>query len=449
MSRAIVLYAATFALAAALFSLFPGIDLWTSGLFYRPEEGFFLANAWPLRLAYAAIPYIVDAIVIGVPVLFLISVLRRRPVWGIERKAAAFLLLSLALGPGLVVNAGLKDHWGRARPVQVTEFGGSHAFTPALLPAKECQHNCSFTAGHPAVGFYLVSLAFLIPGRRTRRAATAAALGFGALIGLVRMAQGGHFLSDVVFSALLVYGTSWLAYAAIMQRDGLGALLRLAQNHPERTRQLAWRTLDIAIAIVLAIIFVDRPVALFFHDGDPTLHDVFAFITRFGLSTGYLIISGVLFIGLRIGARYARDAARAAQFARHAGRALFVFLAVAVSGLLADLLKGVFGRARPKLLFQDGVYGFTWDGRQADYWSFPSGHATTIVALATALNFLWPRAWPAYLAAALLVSASRVIIGAHYLSDVIGGSALGLAVTWALWTAMAGPQRYPLKSRSR
>ena len=112
---------------------------------------------------------------------------------------------------------------------------------------------------------------------------------------------------------------------------------------------------------------------------------------------------------------------------------LFVFVAVASAGLLADLLKIIFGRARPKLLFLDGTYGFTWGATQADHWSFPSGHATTIAALATALYLLWPRGLPLYLVAAALVVASRFIIGAHYLSDALAGAALGCLVSWMIW----------------
>jgi undecaprenyl-diphosphatase len=61
----------------------------------------------------------------------------------------------------------------------------------------------------------------------------------------------------------------------------------------------------------------------------------------------------------------------------------------------------------------------------------------TIVGLATALYLLWPRFLPWYVLAALLVAASRVIIGAHYLGDVLGGAYVGLVVTLALWRAFA------------
>jgi undecaprenyl-diphosphatase len=206
---------------------------------------------------------------------------------------------------------------------------------------------------------------------------------------------------------------------------------------------------------------VDRPAARFFHDGDARVHAVFAFITKFGLSDAYLIVSSLLFVGLRIAAARTRDTARAPLLLLNAYRALFIFVVVAASGITTDVIKVICGRARPKLLFGDNVYGFTWGATQADYWSFPSGHATTAAALATALFLLWPRGLPLYVVAALLVMASRIILDAHYTSDVIAGAVIGVAAAWAAWlvfaqtglrlrtsareTAETLAQRYPLK----
>jgi lipid A 4'-phosphatase len=433
MSRGVAAYIAALVLAAAFFLAFPGVDLWASGLFYRPDSGFFLAQWAPVRAIYAGVPYLTDAIVVGVIALYLAALLRGRPVLRIDGRTAAYLLLALALGPGLLVNTVLKDHWGRARPSQVTEFGGTEPFTPALLPAANCRRNCSFPAGHPAMGFYLVSFAFLVRDRRRRRAAAGAAIAAGAIVGLARLAQGGHFLSDVVFSGLLVYGVSWLLYRALL---GDGRLTRrIGAIGPPR--RLALPALALLLVLLLSMAFVDRPVARFFHDSDPTLRAVFQFITQFGLSKGYLAVSALIFAGFRLAAFAARDQRLTATLALWARRALFVFVAVASAGIVADLIKLIFGRARPKLLFADGFYGFTWGADQADYWSFPSGHAATITALAVALYLLWPRGRALYLAAALLVAASRIIITAHYLSDVVMGAAIGGMAAWATWQGFA------------
>jgi lipid A 4'-phosphatase len=458
MGRAVGTYVAALALTAAFFLVFPGVDLWASGLFYRPDAGFFLAQWGPVRAIYAGVFYLTDAIVVGVIALYLASLLRGRPVARIDGRAAAFLLLALGLGPGLLVNTVLKDHWGRARPSQVTEFGGSKPFTPAPLPAANCRRNCSFPAGHPAIGFYLVSFAFLVRDRRRRRAAEAAAIAAGAVIGLARLVQGGHFLSDVVFSGLLVSGVSWLLYRVLLGEGRLAR--RLGAIGPPR--RWALPALALLLVVLLSIAFVDRPVARFFHDSNPTLRAVFQFITQFGLSKGYLAISATLFAAFGLAAYAARDQRLAALMAFWARRALFVFVAVAGAGLVADIIKLIFGRARPKLLFAQGFYGFTWGADQADYWSFPSGHTTTVAALAVALYLLWPRGLALYLVVAVLVAASRIIITAHYLSDVLMGAAIGAAVAWASWRGFAraglglsrpdrqpAPERYPSKPSSQ
>ncbi|MFM9735641.1 phosphatase PAP2 family protein, partial [Streptomyces niveiscabiei] len=91
-----------------------------------------------------------------------------------------------------------KDHWGRPRPEHIADFGGSAHYVPPLLPSRQCDRNCSFPSGHAAAGFWLISGAWVWTGHR-RRWLTGGLL-FGAVIGLTRIAQGGHFLSDVLAS---------------------------------------------------------------------------------------------------------------------------------------------------------------------------------------------------------------------------------------------------------
>ncbi len=196
-------------LAAFLFVLFPGIDLAFSALFHRPGEGFFLRYTIPVYGLYKAVPLITYGTILGVIGGFAALLSPRLARWRINPHIAAYLLLSLALGPGLIANTVLKDNMGRARPSQISEFGGKAAFTPALIPADQCKRNCSFVSGHATLGFFVVSFAFLVGRRRDRHWAIAGALALGAVIGLGRIIQGAHFLSDVVFSGLLAYGVAW------------------------------------------------------------------------------------------------------------------------------------------------------------------------------------------------------------------------------------------------
>jgi len=426
MAPRVAWFVAAFVVVNGALVLFPAVDLWSSGLFYRPGAGFYLAQWPPFAAVRAAMPYAVALLALAAAVLACVPG---------RRRAGIFLLLALALGPGLVVNSLFKDHWGRARPAQVTEFGGDKRFTPAFAPSDQCRSNCSFPAGDPSVGFFLVAAAFLLPARRARRNATAAALGLGALLGLMRIAQGGHFLSDVVASGFLVFAVSWALYRLIVAWDGLGALAAVLKKPPPGLKYFIALSAAAALLFAYALAFLDQPLMLFARDTAPWWRAVFRFITEFGVSTPYLVMSA-LAAGIHFVAARAAKGGLRKDHLFHAWRAAYLFLAVAVSGLIADLIKPVLGRARPKLFFSDHVEGFIWFGPRPDYWSFPSGHSVTAAALAFVLCVLYPRWRPAWIIAALLVGASRIGLDAHHLSDVLGGFYIGLAAAWALYAVL-------------
>ncbi|WP_222875317.1 phosphatase PAP2 family protein [Terrihabitans soli] len=128
--------------------------------------------------------------------------------------------------------------------------------------------------------------------------------------------------------------------------------------------------------------------------------------------------------------------ARVHDFTR-AAAALYVFAAVVVAGLAAALLKFIIGRARPSLIEEAGPYAFDIFGPSAKWASFPSGHTTTIMSCAAALALLLPRWRVPILIAGVVFSCSRVFIGAHYPTDVLGGIALGALVSWLFARALA------------
>lgn len=193
--------------AAVAFTLWPEIDLWAARAFWRPGAGFHLADSAYARLWYHGVTLVRNWIVYpAAAVLLLWWLVRARLPLGIPPRAAVLVAGTLAVGSGLLVNAGLKEHWGRARPRDIERFDGEREFTPALVPADQCADNCSFVSGHTAFVFGFLSLA-LLARRRGRAIALVAVLGAGA--GLGRMMQGGHFLSDVVFSGLFLFGVAW------------------------------------------------------------------------------------------------------------------------------------------------------------------------------------------------------------------------------------------------
>jgi lipid A 4'-phosphatase len=443
--KAFVVYLGMVAFTLAIFLFAPQVDLAASELFYDPERGFVLASWRPIVLLFQAIPWIawgtLSLVAVGVSWLLLLG----RPLWRLDRKALIFLVASTAVGPGLLANTLLKDHWGRARPTQIEAFGGAHRFTPAPLPAAECDRNCAFVSGHAALAFSLVSLAFLLPPGHSRRRGLTAALGFGALVGMGRIAQGAHFLSDVVYAGLLAYGTTALLYWLIVDCDGLAAppllrFYRLILRGAVAAWTVARRALGstairlvfvaaTALLVVISIRVADRPLALFFHARDHDLRSLFDFTGRLGLTYGYLTIFGLAFIALHWGGVLPRLQQFALPLRALSGVPAFLFLSMAASGMVVDVLKVLFGRPRPKLLFQSDVYGFTWLSWRPDHWSFPSGHSATIVALMAALWFLWPRHLLFYILVATIVCMSRVVVGAHYLGDSLAGALIAVLTT--------------------
>jgi lipid A 4'-phosphatase len=202
---------------AVVFVVFPRVDLWFSGLFWNPETGFFLGETWYVSLLYELVPVIVIGTALLLLVLFIRNLIRKDALGPFSNRALLFVLLAFVVGPGLVVNVVFKDQWGRARPRDVVEFGGERQFTPAVVISDQCERNCSFTAGHPSAVFALVAFAFL--ATRRRKAAIAAAIMAGSLVGLGRILQGGHFLSDVIFSGVFVVAIAWLLYYKVLHLD--------------------------------------------------------------------------------------------------------------------------------------------------------------------------------------------------------------------------------------
>ncbi len=189
--------------------VFPQIDLAVAGLTYVPAQGFPLAHLPFFVFVMKALPDVAIGATVGAAILGIVASLRGRTLAGVTPRIALFLVSSLALGPGLVVNTILKDHWGRARPHQIVEFGGAAHFSPAVLLADQCTRNCSFPSGHAALGFWLVAFAMVLPPR-WRRIGMTIAVGIGVLVGAMRIAQGAHFLSDVIAAAIIVIGINYL-----------------------------------------------------------------------------------------------------------------------------------------------------------------------------------------------------------------------------------------------
>ncbi len=191
--------------------------------------------------------------------------------------------------------------------------------------------------------------------------------------------------------------------------------------------------LGVTAASFLLILYVDRPFVLMMRDINPGINHFFSYVTLLGISAPYLVLTGIIFILFYPSSRAKRWQDHAPTLRKYALSAFFIFVSIALSGLLTDVLKIVFARYRPMMLYRSGHYGFVFfKSSPARVLSFPSGHANTIAALATALYFIKPRYLFFYIFIALMVMASRVIIGEHFLSDVLVGGYLGVVTTFYL-----------------
>lgn len=104
----------------------------------------------------------------------------------------------------------------------------------------------------------------------------------------------------------------------------------------------------------------------------------------------------------------------------------FFWGSVVVSGVMADIIKWIAGRYRPRMMFEEGLYGFDFFHIKHTMTSFPSGHSATAFALAMAVALLFPRYRVLAFGVAVMVAMSRVMVSAHYVSDVIAGSCVGI-----------------------
>lgn len=203
--RVIRLDIALFILSILVFLLWPSLDIAIANAFYDQDSGQFLGDhKFMLHVLYKIFAFIHFPLLIG---LIAYSIYYHQKSRFTMKKRSLFLLFTLLLGPGLLVNIVLKDNSiGRARPEQTALYGGDSRFTTPFEYSGECRKNCSFTSGHASIGFALIAVAWAA----RRRYYFIAGCTLGALLGLMRIAQGAHFASDVLFAFWAVYFVSLL-----------------------------------------------------------------------------------------------------------------------------------------------------------------------------------------------------------------------------------------------
>lgn len=171
-----------------------------------------------------------------------------------------------------------------------------------------------------------------------------------------------------------------------------------------------WVALSYIGFVVLSFLYFDKPVAYFFHGlGLKAKIPLLSAVTMVGVGIVYII-------GFFLMALFFRFIHRNKEYET---RSWFLWLCVLVPNLICLVLKMLHGRARPELLFDSQLYGFYGLHVTRAFWSFPSGHTTTIMGLVFGLCIVFPRHCLAFLLSGFFLILTRVILTQHYLSDVM------------------------------
>lgn len=210
-----------FIVLGILLLIFPKLDIAFTKMFYDDHLDFIYRDHQIVVAIFKLVPIVTTMCGVVFFLTLCYNAFYRKKVLA---SPAAYLLLAVLIGPGLVVNYALKENFGRARPKHVLEFGGDKAFTPPLHISNECDTNCSFSSGHASMGYYFSSLSYIVP-IQYRSTVFLFGIVLGSAIGFGRVLQGGHFLSDVIFSGLFIILTNQLCFV-IWQKLSKGAKSR-------------------------------------------------------------------------------------------------------------------------------------------------------------------------------------------------------------------------------
>lgn len=190
-----------------------------------------------------------------------------------------------------------------------------------------------------------------------------------------------------------------------------------------------------AMLVVLAAVVLDVPVGHYRGQWPPEVMQVARDLTDIGQSGWILIPTGVAIL-VACSLDWQVVGARRRIFAVKWISAIgFIFFSIAASGLITAIVKRFIGRARPVHFQELGAFSFHPFG-DASFASFPSGHSTTIGGLFAAMALLFPRLRLPFLVLALWIAFTRVLVGAHYPSDVIAGLA------WGAWFSYFSAMRF-------
>ncbi len=177
--------------------------------------------------------------------------------------------------------------------------------------------------------------------------------------------------------------------------------------------------------IIIALFGVDRELSQFIYiHRDHPFFDFLKFITLFGVSKIYIIVGLIGFIYYK-------------KIDENLSKVyLYILLSSLISGVIVTILKFIFAKSRPILYHTEGLFQFEWFKYGHNINSFPSGHSATAMAVWVGLALIFPKHKYLFISFAILIAVSRIGIDAHYLSDVLFGSFIGISIALLLLSKM-------------
>jgi len=212
---ALLLIVLTALLTGLVVAIDPAFDLQVAAYFYRPEVKATVATLMPwLETLRDWNVYFTAAFVLVSIGSLVLKLVRPRAPMLVPARACLLILMTFVLGPALLTNVILKPHSGRPRPAAVVELGGTQPFVQWWDWRGECDGNCSFVSGEASGAYALLAPAAVAPPP-WRIVAIGAAVVYGTAVGLIRIAVGGHFLTDVIFAGVFMALIVWLLHGCI------------------------------------------------------------------------------------------------------------------------------------------------------------------------------------------------------------------------------------------
>ena len=455
----------------ALFLLFyfiPELDLGVARLFYLGDGKFSFSEIENLVFIHQNINFVLWA---GMAAIFVVGLSRlalKYATWPQVWRQWLMTILAAIIGPGLIANVLFKDVWGRARPLQIFEFGGALKFTHPLIISDQCSSNCAFVGGDAALGFWLFIFAFMtVSSRQVKGTPTPAKVGglshehfwryvllglaviVGTGVGLIRIGQGAHFLSDIVFAGWFMLGVSYALAQLFDPNSTVAGQVKKFWRHFDQwlrqfekrifTSRKAAQTLGlwqkapaIVLLVLLVMMVVDIPLSHITHQFSGDVRHFFGKLSIIAKGVWYLVglpLLAVILLSFALVARLAKKPLLERHLINWVGIPVMIWLSVVLSGLVTNIIKFTLGRFRPDLYFMQAPenvqIGLGYFSDQYLQNSFPSGHTTTAVAVATTLWLIWPRGWVLFLAFGVGAGLLRVLAGVHWPSDVVAGGFIG------------------------